>query len=488
MNRTDCNPNYSSLERVFHQHKDMVYSIALAAVQNPQDAEDITLFTFREAQNMIYERSSTNRIASQLLQIAAAESLRIVSNRDGGIPYSGEPYDFFGSEEDDFMLPVEYAERMELKGRIMQAIDSLNVYQRMALVMYIYNGLTIRAMAAALRCSEDAVRAHLCCAKATVKQQLEEIAYQNGEYSNNAGMVPFNRVYCGLIAEQAMSSQITAFIWDALQNTVEREQYGTQPVAAPAKGVSSGSKIAVWLSAAATVLVLVAAFAIIGLSPDVSSESASSKEIETVVVVETQKKAESAPSSSKSSSNSNPPIQPRQPLPEKQPEKKKEKNNSSSSSKSSSSKSSSKSSSSSGSKSSSSSSSSSSTDDDQNAADILKIISGSYDEQKADATDDFTTLTINSDGTVSFYSLNYKTDDNSSGYLYATASNVVKEDEGIYTFTASNGDYPLSGTKFTYYSSGTPVSDLPFNSDFFSTSGGKLTTPVIIDSKYNVYR
>lgn len=116
------------------------------------------------------------------------------------------------------------------------------------------------------------------------------------------------------------------------------------------------------------------------------------------------------------------------------------------------------------------------------------MISGSYDEQKTEATDDFVTLDIYSDGSISFFSLDYMTEEDSSGYITAYISNLSEKSEGVYTFTAVNGDSPLSGTKFTYYSSGTSVSDLPFSSSFFDTAGGSLTRAVIVDNNNTVYK
>lgn len=489
MNRTQNGPAYTSLEQIYHQYKDMVYSIALAAVQNPRDAEDITLYTFREARNILNADPSAKHIASQLLDIVSVESLRTVSNRDNGIPYINTQNNIIGNESDDFMLPLEYAQRSDLKARLMQVINALPIYQRMALVMYVYNHLTVRAAAAAMRCSEQTALSHLCTAKATVKQQLEEIAYRSGEYFNSTEMIPFNQVYTGLIAGQAMSSQSASYIWDALQQTADRgEAYAAPPV--QPKGMSTGSKIALWLSAAASVLVLVTVCAVIGFSPKASTKTPSATEIETVVVVET-----TAPSSSSKTTSSAPrdPKEPRQPQPERRPER--EPKSSSSSSKSNSSSSSKKSSSSSSKKSSSSSSSSSSTpsskaDDKEELTDseILAKMAGTYNEQKSAATDDFNTMQIKSDGSISLYNLSFMTKDNTTGYRYATISNLTTKKKGIYSFTASNGDAPLSGTKFTYYSAGTAISDLPFTSSYFETDGSVLKKAVIVDNSKAVYK
>lgn len=487
MNRTQNGTDYTSLEDIYYQHKDMVYSIALAAVQNPRDAEDVTLYTFREVRNIPGTYLSGKHIASRLLDIVSVESLRTVSNRDNGIPYVSTQNNIIGNEQDDFMLPIEYAQRSELKARLMQVINSLPVYQRMALVMYVYNRLTVRAAAAAMRCSEHTALSHLCTAKATVKQQLEEIAYRSGECLNSTEMVPFNQVYTGLIAGQAMSPQSASYIRDALRQTVDRGKTYTAPPV-PEKGMSTGSKIALWLSTAASVLVLVTVCAVIGFSPKASTKAPLATEIETVVVVET-----TASSSSKTTTPApRAPKEPRHPLPEIRPEKE-PKDNSSSSSKSNNNNSSSSKSSSN--KSSSSSSSSSSTpsskdDDDENLteSEILKLMAGTYNEQKSAATDDFNSMEIKSDGTISLFSLNYMTADDPSGYRYATISNLVTKSKGVYGFTASNGDAPLSGTKFTYYSAGTAISDLPFSSSYFETDGSVLKKAVIVDSSSAIYK
>lgn len=487
MHQTQNNPRYPTLESIYLQHNDLVYSIALCAIQNTRDAEDVTLHTFRQAQNILDADPSGKHIASRLLEIVTTESLRTVSNRDNGIPYVSEQNHIYGNEHDDFMLPIEYTRQGELKGRLAQVIDSLPIYQRLALVMYVYNHLTIRATASALRCSENTALAHLCGAKATVKQQLEELAYRSGEYFNSAEMVPFDQVYSGLIASQAMSSQTASYIWDTLYHTADRDdRYAAPPgnAAEPPKGLSTGTKIALWLSATATVLVLAAVCAIIGFSPKASSKPSSAPQKETVVVVETTKSS----SSSQTSSAPKDPKEPRQPQPERRPEKE-PKDNSSSSSKSNSSSSSSSKKSSSGSSSSSSSSSStaSSKEDDLDETAILNLIAGTYNEQKTGSTDDFVTLTIQADKNISFYSLNYQTGGN-SGYLYAKISSVGTKSKGVYTFTASDGDSPLSGSSFTYYSVGTSISELPFSSSFFETNGSTLTKAVIIDNRKTVYQ
>ena len=487
MNRTQNGPVHTSMEQLYHQYKDMVYSIALATVQNPRDAEDITLYTFREARNILSADPSGKQIASQLLDIVSVESLRTVSNRDNGIPYISTQNNFIGNEQDDFMLPIEYTQRGDLKARLTQVINALPVYQRMALVMYVYNRLTLRAAASAMRCSEHDALSHLCTAKATVKQQLEDIAYRSGEYFNSTEMIPFDQVYTGLIAGQAMSSQTASCILDALKQTADRAEAYAAPAAQP-KGMSTGSKIALWLSAAASVLVLVTVCAVIGFSPKASTKTPSATEIETVVVVET-----TASSSSKTSSAApRDPKEPRQPQPERRPEREPKPDNSSSSESSKSSSSSSKKSSSSNSQKSSSSSSStpSSKDDDENLteSEILGLMAGTYNEQKSVATDNFNTIEIKSDGTISLFNLNYMTADDPSGYRYASISDLTTKKKGIYSFTASNGDAPLSGAKFTYYSAGTAISDLPFSSSYFETDGSVLKKAVIVDGNKAVYK
>ena len=96
-------------------------------------------------------------------------------------------------------------------------------------------------------------------------------------------------------------------------------------------------------------------------------------------------------------------------------------------------------------------------------------------------------MTIQTDKTISFFSLNYQTKDN-PGYRYAKITSIHTKSKGIYTFAASNGDAPLSGMTFTYYSAGTPTAALPFSSPYYETSGGALTKPVIIDNRNTVYK
>ena len=488
MKRTQIGPAAASMEQLYHQHKDMVYSIALATVQDPRDAEDITLYTFRQARNILNADPSGKHIASQLLDIVSVESLRTVSNRNNGIPYVSTQNCFIGNEQDDFLLPIEYARHSELKGRLMQVIDALPVYQRMALVMYVYNHLTLRAAASAMRCSEYDARAHLCTAKATVKQQLDELAHRSGGCVNSAEMVPFHQVYTGLIAGRAMSSSSASYIWDALQQTVDRNKaVYAAPVAQP-KGMSTGSKIALWLSTAASVLVLVTVCAVIGFSPKASTETPPATEVETVIVKETV-----ASSSSKTTPPApRVPVEPRQPLPKRYYPAKEPKVNSSASSKSdendsSAGKSSSKESSASSSPSS---STPSSKDDDDvlTESEILGKMAGTYNEQRSIATDDFYTIEIKSDGTISLFSMNFRTADDPSGYRYATISDLTAKKKGIYSFAASNGDAPLSGTKFTYYAAGTAIADLPFSSSYFETDGSVLKKAVIVDSYKAVYK
>ena len=297
-------------------------------------------------------------------------------------------------------------------------------------------------------------------------------------------MVPFNRVYSGLIAGQAMSSQTASYLLDALRHTVDRcEQPLAPPVnaVAPPKGLSTGSKVALWISSVATVLVLVTVCAVIGFSPKASSKPSSSSAKETVVVVETQP----APQSSSPS-----PPAPREPEAPRNhfyifPGAREKEDDDSS--KSESENSSSKSDPPSSSSSSSTPSSKEEKDEPLDEAAILKVMAGSYNEQKSTATDNFVNMTIQTDKTISFFSLNYQTKDN-PGYRYAKITSIHTKSKGIYTFAASNGDAPLSGMTFTYYSAGTPTAALPFSSPYYETSGGALTKPVIIDNRNTVYK
>lgn len=159
---------------------DKAYYTAVKIVKNPQDAQDMVQDAYIKAFTTLDSLKNEERFDSWLNCI--------VANRCKDYLKKKKP-DFFpksdNDNDEDFiesivgkdpgLLPEEVTESRETKKLVMQCIEKLPDDQRICLLMFYYDELTVKEIAQALDVSENTVKSRLNYARKKLRKESEEL-------------------------------------------------------------------------------------------------------------------------------------------------------------------------------------------------------------------------------------------------------------------------------------------------------------------------
>jgi RNA polymerase sigma-70 factor (ECF subfamily) len=158
-----------AFEELVRRHLRPAYSVALAVLGSPADAEDVSQDAFAAA----FERLDSCREPAKF----AAWLLQIVRNRARNAAYArrvrGE-HAKSPAEAERVQAPA--AERAGLRSRLLKALSALSPQQREVVLLHDLDGWTHGEIAAALGLSEVMSRQHLFVARKQLRGELGDEA------------------------------------------------------------------------------------------------------------------------------------------------------------------------------------------------------------------------------------------------------------------------------------------------------------------------
>lgn len=248
--------NAASIAELYTLTSQAVYFTALKIVGNPTDAEDIVHDTYVAALSKLSELKDSAAFPKWLKTIAANTAKNYILmkkpmlfNSDeeeerllNGIPEISEDY-----------LPDIAADKKETCRLVSDMVDRLTEKQRMAVVMYYYDEMTVSEIAEVMQTNENTVKSRLNYARKQIKDEVE-VLEKKGTRLYSIGAVPVLAMALKEAAEEIAVPETVSAGVNAVVSTV-----------ATTAGV--GVKIAV-ISSAAAVSVLGSLTLVIGGSPD----------------------------------------------------------------------------------------------------------------------------------------------------------------------------------------------------------------------------
>jgi len=153
-----------AFERIYRRHAADVYRYALAVLDNPSDAEDVTQTTFLNAYRAISRGERPDRVKNWLIVIAhnvCRQRFRHAARRPEEVAL----------DDDAHAQPED--ERSPSAEDIRRALSQLSFNQRSALVMRELEGRSYAEIADVLAISQSAVETLLFRARRALREQLE---------------------------------------------------------------------------------------------------------------------------------------------------------------------------------------------------------------------------------------------------------------------------------------------------------------------------
>ncbi|HEV2851972.1 MAG TPA: sigma-70 family RNA polymerase sigma factor [Thermoanaerobaculia bacterium] len=158
-----------AFEELVRRHLRSAHAVALGVLGNPADAEDVCQDAFLAALEKLDECRDPERFAAWLTRIVRNQALNFRERRS---LRQGEPLEAAApaAAAADTSDP---AERSELRGRLLAALESLPPSQREVVLLHDLEGWRHREIAALLGTSEGAVRVRLHEARRRLRAVLE---------------------------------------------------------------------------------------------------------------------------------------------------------------------------------------------------------------------------------------------------------------------------------------------------------------------------
>ena len=171
------NGNTNAWSELFGATRDMVYFNALKLCKNEHTAQDLVQEAYIKAVQNINNLKVPEAFVSWMRMISinvsrnflAKKSPELIGEEDSEQILAATP-----EVEEDF-LPEEFAMKRETARLIMKMVDALPEKQRVVVILHYYNDLSVQAIAEQLCISENTVKSRLRYARASIKEQVEEM-------------------------------------------------------------------------------------------------------------------------------------------------------------------------------------------------------------------------------------------------------------------------------------------------------------------------
>ena len=168
-----------AMEKIYTDNVSQVYFLCLKLVKDENYASDLTHDTFVRVYTNLAQVYNYELLSSWIMSIAA-NICKDFLKKCNRFPLSTDDenidVNLLNIREDDIsVLPEDAADNAETRRLIMEIIDNLPDGQRLAVILFYYNNMSIRQIAETLECTENAVKTRLFFARKTIKEKILEL-------------------------------------------------------------------------------------------------------------------------------------------------------------------------------------------------------------------------------------------------------------------------------------------------------------------------
>ncbi len=283
--------------KLYHLTSRMVYFTALKITGNEDAADDITQDTYIKAFNGLQGLRDCEAFISWIKTIAVnlskdymkkARPILFKTRDDEEGVLNG------ARETNEDFLPEEYADKREKSRLIMAIVDSLPETQRVSVILYYYNGLSIAEVSKIMETSEGTTKSRLSLARKYIKDRVEDLEKKGAKlYGVPALLLSriLNTASLDYSAPEALFGRILAEVI----KTVKKSATISEP--SGPSGESSGFLPKVIVANAKKIVVIVALVAIAGIIATLSFEKGEPhvNEVDNATSISAEASSEEAP-------------------------------------------------------------------------------------------------------------------------------------------------------------------------------------------------
>ncbi|MBQ5315511.1 MAG: RNA polymerase sigma factor, partial [Oscillospiraceae bacterium] len=186
----------SAMGKLYNETHKKAYFVALKMTKNEDDAMDILQDSFVKAFKKIDTLENPEQFQSWLNQIVA-NKCRDYLKKKKEIFFSETEDEDGNSIEDTFeeenisLIPDKSLDTAETKRLVMNIIEGLSEDQKLCVLMYYYENMSVGDIAEALECSTGTVKSRLNYARQKIKTEVENLEKTQGIKLYGIAPVPF---------------------------------------------------------------------------------------------------------------------------------------------------------------------------------------------------------------------------------------------------------------------------------------------------------
>lgn len=246
----------SAWEEIYKMTSQKAYAVAFQIVKNEQEAQDMLQDTYVSAIKNIGSLQDPAKLAAWINRITANQcknwlkkKKRIVLPGDAGEDESVGFEDRQENENVEFM-PEESVDYAETKRLMQEILDKLSDEQRLCVLMYYYDEVSVGEIAETLECSTGTIKSRLNYARKYIKAEVEALE-KKGTRLYNITPIPF--IIWMLRSEEAShAAEVSeAKVWDALRAVMEAVPAGATGAAGSSAAMSGVTETAAQTAAGA---------------------------------------------------------------------------------------------------------------------------------------------------------------------------------------------------------------------------------------------
>ncbi|MBR2730656.1 MAG: sigma-70 family RNA polymerase sigma factor [Clostridia bacterium] len=172
----------AAFNEIYEATRQPAYFTALKIAKNEQDAEDILQEAYIQLLDKINTLENPDTFIAWFNRIVANKAKDFLKKKNPLLFKDAEAEQFYTEEQEDDdrdFIPEDSMDKTELRREMMRIIDGLNDDQRACILLYYYDEMPVKEIAASLDVSESAVKSRLFHARKEIKAQVEALAKQN---------------------------------------------------------------------------------------------------------------------------------------------------------------------------------------------------------------------------------------------------------------------------------------------------------------------
>jgi RNA polymerase sigma factor (sigma-70 family) len=211
------NGDSDAFSKLFEVTQQKAYYTALKITKNEQDAQDMLQDAYVKAFTSLDTLKDNSKFVSWFNCIVANSCRNYVVKKKPNLfsQYENDDTDFDFEEslenEDNTMVPHEVADNKETKRLVMNCIENLPDDQKLCVIMFYYDEMSIKDIASSLSIPEATVKSRLFHARKKLKGDFELLEKQ-GTKLYGAGITPLIRSALGDSASVLSKSNVAKLL------------------------------------------------------------------------------------------------------------------------------------------------------------------------------------------------------------------------------------------------------------------------------------